>query len=427
MGPRLNQAFVEYAQARGFVIDAARVRHPQDKPRVERTVSYVRSSFFAGEMFRDLADARGRAERWCRDVAGLRVHGTTQRRPAEVFTLEEAPCLLAPPGEPYDVPIYTSAKVHRDHHIEVARALYSVPGDLIGTHVEVRADRALVRISRRGTLVKVHPRQAPGRRSTDPSDLPSEKSVYAMRDLDRLRALAEVHGHAVGTYAAALLDTPLPWTKMRQVYRLLGLVRRYGPARVEDACARALDAEAIDVSLIARMLERAVEPQTPLPGITETLSTRFARDPEHFAVARPTRRHPDTRAPRERVADRNTTPVFSSDLPEEARSSAPSPTISAELRALLRRLKLGKALDTLPERLILARTNQLAHAEFLELILADEVSRRDVASAGTRAHAARLEATMTWNAGTTPPPSTSIRRCGPSSPPCGSSRMPPTC
>ena len=53
LGPRLNQAFVEYAQARGFAIDAARVRHPQDKPRVERTVGYVQSSFFKGENFLD--------------------------------------------------------------------------------------------------------------------------------------------------------------------------------------------------------------------------------------------------------------------------------------------------------------------------------------------------------------------------------------
>ena len=236
-----------------------------------------------------------------------------------MFALEEVSCLLAPPGEPYDVPIYATAKVHRDHHIEVARALYSVPGDLIGTQVEVRADRALVRISRRGVLVKVHPRQAPGARSTDPADLPSEKTVYAMRDLDRLRALADCQGPAVGTYASALLDTPLPWTKMRQVYRLLGLVRRYGPARVEDACARALDAEAIDVGLIARMLERAVEPPTPLPGIRVLTSARFARDSDHFAVARRDRRHPDTRAPRERATDRTTAPVFSPDQAEEAR------------------------------------------------------------------------------------------------------------
>jgi type I restriction enzyme R subunit len=61
--------------------------------------------------------------------------------------------------------------VHRDHHVEVARSLYSVPGALIGARVEVRADKALVRIFHRGQLVKVHPRQAPGRRSTDPGEL----------------------------------------------------------------------------------------------------------------------------------------------------------------------------------------------------------------------------------------------------------------
>jgi transposase len=48
VAPRFTDAFVEYAQSRGFVIDPARVRHPRDKPRVERTVTYVRGSFFAG-------------------------------------------------------------------------------------------------------------------------------------------------------------------------------------------------------------------------------------------------------------------------------------------------------------------------------------------------------------------------------------------
>ena len=58
--PRLNQGFVEYAQTRGFVVDPARVRSPQDKPRVERVVPFVRNSFFAGETFIDLADAQRR-------------------------------------------------------------------------------------------------------------------------------------------------------------------------------------------------------------------------------------------------------------------------------------------------------------------------------------------------------------------------------
>ena len=287
--PRLNQTFVEYAQARGFKVDPARVRSPQDKPRVERQVQFVRGSFFAGESFVDLADTQRRAEVWCRERAGLRVHGTTQQRPAEVFAAEELPRLLPAPRSAYDVPIYATAKVHRDHHVEVARSLYSVPGALIGARVEVRADRALVRIFHRGQLIKVHPRQEPGRRSTDPDDLPSTKTVYAMRDLDRLRAMAAEHGPAIGAYATALLDIPLPWTKMRQVYALLGLVKKWGPARVEAACTSALEHETVNVGLIGRMLERGTEQATTtaqpsLPGVV--VAGRFARDPGHFAVTR---------------------------------------------------------------------------------------------------------------------------------------------
>jgi hypothetical protein len=133
--PRLTQAFTAYAQSRGFVVDPARVRSPQDKPRVERMVGFVRQSFFAGETFVDLADAQRRAEDWCRVRAGMRVHGTIQARPAEVFRVDEQPRLGPAPSEVYDPPIYTTAKVHRDHHIEVAKALYSVPGNLIGQRV----------------------------------------------------------------------------------------------------------------------------------------------------------------------------------------------------------------------------------------------------------------------------------------------------
>ena len=70
-------------------------------------------------------------------------------------------------------------------------------------------------------------------------------------------------------------------------------------------------------------------------------------------------------------------------------------TVSPELRALLRRVKLGRCLDTLPERLTLARTGQMGHAEFLELVLADEVTRRETTSADRRARAAGLDPEMT--------------------------------
>lgn len=285
--PKLNDAFREYAQARGFAVDPARIRSPRDKPRVERCVQYVRSNFYAGEHFRDLSDCRKRAEQWCGQTAGMRIHGSTRMRPAEVFTAEELPELKPVPKVVFDIPVWAHPKVAPDRHVQIAKALYSVPGELIGKRIDARADAHSVKLYWRGELIKVHPVMAPGRRHTDPADLPAEVSVYAMRDLNALQRKAAAHGTHVGTYATAVLEHPLPWTKMRQVYRLLGLVRRHGAEAVEDACRRALDAEVIDVGLIERILTRAGGEQLPLMPKPSAQASRFVRESSDFAVRRP--------------------------------------------------------------------------------------------------------------------------------------------
>jgi DNA replication protein DnaC len=75
-----------------------------------------------------------------------------------------------------------------------------------------------------------------------------------------------------------------------------------------------------------------------------------------------------------------------------------SAEISTDLRRVLRRLKLSPVLATLPERLVLARSRKLPHAEFLEVVLSDEVERRDLASATRRARAAGLDPAMVLDA-----------------------------
>ena len=100
--PRFTRGFLEYARQRGFITDPARVRRPRDKPRVERSVPYVRERFFKGAAFRDLAEMRSAARRWCLEVAGQRIHGTTRKRPLEVFEEEERPLLAPWDGEPYE-------------------------------------------------------------------------------------------------------------------------------------------------------------------------------------------------------------------------------------------------------------------------------------------------------------------------------------
>jgi hypothetical protein len=148
-----------------------------------------------------------------------------------------------------------------------------------------------------GRLVKTHPRQPPGGRSTDPADLPAHKAGYAMRDLTRLIAVCAGHGANIGIYAERLLDDPLPWTRMRSVYRLQGLVTRYGPEPVETACSRALDLDVVSVSKIAAMLTKATETQQPvLPAAAGTghnpAGGRFARDPGEYAHTRGSRTTP---------------------------------------------------------------------------------------------------------------------------------------
>lgn len=152
---------------------------------------------------------------------------------------------------------------------------------------------------RHGQLITAHPRQRPGGRFTDPDDLPAEKVGYAMRDIGRLIAAAGKHGPHVGIYAERLLDSPLPWTRMRAVYRLLGLARRYGGEAVNAACGKALDLDVISVTEIDSMLQQGTENNTIPTPRQATADARFARDPDEYAVGR-TRLHlalhPETKA-----------------------------------------------------------------------------------------------------------------------------------
>jgi transposase len=285
LSPVLTAAFLDYVQARGIFVDPARIRAPKDKPRVENQVPYVRESWFDGESFTGIDDARASAEVWCRDIAGARVHGTTRKVPREVFESVEKPVMRAAPDALYDVPLWVEdAKVHLDHHIEVARALYSVPHPYLRKHVRVRVDRKLVKIYFGTQLIKMHERQPPGGRSTDAADYPPHKSIYALRDVDALRAKAQERGHHVGLYAERLLGGPLPWTRMRQAYALVALCDKYGDARVEAICQSALAFDVVSVPKIAKMLKSAAKPTRPEQGgkLVQLPLPRFVRPTTHF-------------------------------------------------------------------------------------------------------------------------------------------------
>lgn len=153
---------------------------------------------------------------------------------------------------------------------------------------------------------------------------------------------------------------------MRRVSALVSLVKRFGVARVDATARRALDADMHDVDRLRRMLEApVVDGSTPL--------ARVAARPPPAAT-----RHLGDEAPhtRRRNAMRTTNPL------------------DIDLRAALKKLKFGKMLDTLPERLAIAKQQKMGHQELLLLILHDEISRRESAAAASRSERAHLDPEM---------------------------------
>lgn len=292
VAPQFTEGFLEYAQARGFEIDPARVRAAKDKARVERQVRFSRDDFFRGERFRSVEEARLAARAWCLREAGERTHGRTRRRPVEVFEAEEKVVLLPAPAEPYDQPRWGDFHVGRDHAVVVDYALYSVPFALGECDLRVRRDRTTVKLYLGARLVKVHPRQPPGGSRIDAADLPPGKAALATRDATTLCDQGDRFGPHVGEYARRLAEGPLPWSRLRHVYRLLGLARRFGGAATDEACARALELDVVDVMRIQTMLEkgllrRKLLSSTPPPDQAAGKVLRFARDKSEFRLGGP--------------------------------------------------------------------------------------------------------------------------------------------
>lgn len=291
--PVFQRVFEEYADYRGFEIDAAVAGHPKGKPHVERNVPYVRDNFFRGETWLDSEHVKREAIRWCVKTAGTRTHGTTKQQPLAVFENVEKAALtpLDVEKERFDTPLWGECTIHPDHHISFGKALYSVPTKYVRQRkklkVDVRGDSRLVRLYVKGELIKTHPRQAPGGRSTDYDDYPEELAPYARRDPDRMVREAQTRGEHVGRFMQELLSGAFPWSKLRQAQKLLRLGNKYGWPRVDQSCRRALAFDLINVKRVERIIKQGLDrlnqprlPETPEP--VAQLPLRFQRPNTSF-------------------------------------------------------------------------------------------------------------------------------------------------
>ena len=285
--PTLNRAYGELERHYTFVADPAKSGKPKHKGKVERGVPVVRKHLLAGRTFRDIDEANQRALRWSREEIGLEVHGTTKRKPFEVFQEEEAPHLRPLPSEPFECPEWKKCTVHPDHHIVFDKSYYSLPTRWIGKEVWVRGTRGLVQVFLDGQLIKTHIRAGqPGTWMTDPTDYPPEKLAYLMPTPSYCRKKAS----EIGPYTEALIQEILREHAMRNLRKaqaLLRLAEKHGPLSMEAVAERALSFGNLRYRSIKTMLEKGwFPPEKTVSSVAIPLSPlgqSFLRAPEYFA------------------------------------------------------------------------------------------------------------------------------------------------
>ena len=168
--PIYNTRFLAFATHYGFRPVACRPRRPQTKGKVERPFLYIEKNLLSGREFRSLEHLNEVAAWWLREVADVRQHRQTRRRPIDLHA-EELPHLIPLPERPYEVAEIVYRTVDAEGFIPYGNNRYSVPWHYLGQVLPVRiTDEAVTIYSPRpGTLGPARPLSAYGTASEEPT------------------------------------------------------------------------------------------------------------------------------------------------------------------------------------------------------------------------------------------------------------------
>lgn len=150
-----NPIFWDFSQYYGFRPLAHRPYRAQTKGKVESGIKYVKR-FLRGKAFDSLEHLNDSLMRWASTAADQRVHGTTHRKPIEMFE-EERELLIDHRGRPpYILQERVIRHVAKDCLVTFETNRYSVPSRFVGKQVEVHSDADLIRIFHDGHLIAIH-------------------------------------------------------------------------------------------------------------------------------------------------------------------------------------------------------------------------------------------------------------------------------
>jgi len=253
--PELNPKIEAFCRHYGTVMLPTKPYTPRHKGKVERGIGYVRDNALKGRVFVSLAEQNRHLAQWERQVADHRIHGTTRKQVGRLFQERERAELL--PLPPLSFPFFHEGtrSVHRDGHVEVDKAYYSVPPEYVRREVWVRWDQRLVRIfNRRFEQIAVHARKDAGGFSSQDGHIASEKISSVERGAGRLLKRAWIIGSHTGRWARTVLDLR-GVQGVRVLVGLLALANRHDDRVVERACRSALSHGAYRLRAVRELIK----------------------------------------------------------------------------------------------------------------------------------------------------------------------------
>ena len=256
--PGVNPLYRDVLAHYGVTALPCKVRDPDRKGKVESGVNHAQMTPLKGKKFESLEEAQAYLDHWEERWADKRIHGRAKRQVATMFA-EEKPFLQLLPLEPFRYYQYGERTVHLDGCVEVEAAYYGAPPGWIGRKVKVHWDAMFVRLldPRTGVLLREH--------------LSGKRGAHRIRDRDRPRRTPPqllqllARGHKAGANIGAVCDAihaRQGELGIRRIQGVLQLVKQYGSAACDDACAAALELRVPEYRFVRRYLER--NPQAPL-------------------------------------------------------------------------------------------------------------------------------------------------------------------
>ncbi|MGH3991970.1 MAG: Mu transposase domain-containing protein, partial [Pseudonocardiaceae bacterium] len=261
--PVINRTYLEFAQHYGAAVVPARAGRPREKAVIEANVLVAQRWILAAlrhRQFFSLAELNAAigALLPALNARPMRKLGLSRRA---LFEQLDRPLLRPLPTSRYEFAEWRDAGVNIDYHVAVEHNYYSVPYQLLHQRIEVRLTVAVVELFLKGRRIASHRRRG-GRAqyATDPAHMPHAHRAHAEWTPSRLVAWAETTGPATAHLVAAILAAKShPEQGYRACLGLMRLGKRYDPARLEAACARATHLGAPSYRTVQNILASGVD------------------------------------------------------------------------------------------------------------------------------------------------------------------------